>query len=216
MAYRNPCGGLRWDMQADGLIAVEGEGTPAFEPGSLRFKQMEQTWANWSGLILDASSTHDVPAQWILAVMCQETGLWSDDPAEQAAKVSYDGGVGLMQITHPSLGRPKDMLDPEANIAAGAGLLGKLSRTRDGQLPEVAANYNAGGVRCGASGNPWGMVMTGDYVGNVIRWNNTAIMYLDMSPRRGKMLAGLAIGAVGLYAAAVIAGLAMMPRWLKR
>ena len=153
MAYTNPCGGLRWDMQGDGLVAVEDQGTPVFEPGSLRFKQMEQTWANWGGLILDAASAHDVPAQWILAVMCQETGLWSDDPAEQAAKVSYDGGVGLMQITHPSLGSPKDMLDPEANIAAGTGLMAKLSRARNGQLPEVAANYNAGGVRCGASGD---------------------------------------------------------------
>jgi len=217
MAFTNPCGGLRWDMQDDGLIAVEGEGTPAFDPGSLRFKQMEQTWANWAGLILDAASANGIPPAWILAIMCQETGLWSDDPAEQAAKVSYDGGVGLMQITHPSLGSPKDMLDPEANIAAGTGLLAKLSRTRNGQLPEIAANYNAGGVRCGASGNPWGMVMTGDYVGNVIRWNNAAVMYLDMSPRGGgKLLAGIALGAAGLYAAAVIAGFAMMPRWLRR
>jgi hypothetical protein len=216
MAYTNPCGGLRWDMQDDGLIAVEGQGTPAFEPGTLRFKQMEQTWANWGNLILDAAGEHGVPPQWVLAVMCQETGLWSGNATEQASKVSYDGGVGLMQITDKSLGNPQDMLDPATNVSVGARLLGKLSRTRNGQLPEVAANYNAGGVRCGASGNPWGMVMTGDYVGNVIRWNNAAVMSLDMSPRRGKMLAGLAIGAVGLYAAAVIAGLAMMPRWLRR
>jgi hypothetical protein len=217
MAYRNPCGGLRWDMQADGLIAVEGEGTPAFEPGSLRFKQMEQTWANWSGLILDAASTNGIPPQWILSVMCQETGVWSGNATEQASKVSYDGGVGLMQITDKSLGNPADMLDPATNVGVGARLLGKLARMRDGQLPEIVANYNAGGVRCGSTGNPWGMVMTGDYVGNVIRWNNAAIMYLDMAPRGGgKLLAGLALGAAGLYAAAVIAGLVMVPRWMRR
>jgi len=217
MAYTNPCGGFRWDMLPDGLVAVEGQGTPAFEPGSLRFKQMEQTWANWSGLILDAASTYGIPARWILAVMCQETGVWSGDPAEQASKLAPDGGVGLMQITDPSLGNPQDMLDPATNIAVGARLLGKLAGMRNGQLPEIVANYNAGGVRCGSTNNPWGMVMTGDYVGNVIRWNNAAVLYLDMSPRGGgRVLAGLAIGAAGLYAAAVIAGLAMMPRWLRR
>jgi soluble lytic murein transglycosylase-like protein len=215
MALTNPCGGLRWDMQTDGTVAVDGQGVPVFDQGSLRYRQMEQSWANWGTLILDAASANGIPPQWILAVMCQETGLWSGDAAKQASIVSPDGGVGLMQITDKSLGNPADMLDPATNVAVGSALLGKLARLRDGQLPEIAANYNAGGVRCGASGNPWGMVMSGDYVGNVIRWNNTAVMYLDMAPKP-KWLAGLAIGAAGLYAAAVIAGLVMMPRWLRR
>jgi len=202
-------------MQPDGTVAVDGQGVPVFDQGSLRYRQMEQTWANWGPLILDAASAHGIPPAWILAIMCQETGLWSGDPAEQAAKVSSDGGVGLMQITDKSLGNPQDMLDPATNIDVGARLLAKLARARNGQLPEVAANYNAGGVRCGSTSNPWGMVMSGDYVGNVIRWNNSAVMYLDMAPKP-KWLAGLAVGAAGLYAAALVAGLVALPKWLKR
>jgi hypothetical protein len=228
MAYTNPCGGLRWDMQGDGLIAVEGEGTPAFEPGSLQFKYLEQSWANWGGDILSASSAHGVPASWVLAIMCMETGLWSKNPEEQAGKVSYAGAVGLMQVM-PAEGAKlgysaQDLLDPAKNIDAGARFLAKVSGIRNGQLPEVAAIYNSGRV-CGpatssdcraSNANEWNLCSASNYPRQIIQWNNAAIMYLDMSPRRGKMLAGLAIGAAGLYAAAVIAGFAMMPRWLKR
>jgi hypothetical protein len=106
-------------------------------------------------------------------------------------------------------------------VAVGAALLGRIARARDGQLPEIVANYNAGGVRCGATGNPWGMVMTDDYAGNAIRWNNAAVMYLDMSApggRRagGRMFLGMALGGAGLYAAAVLAGLVALPRILRR
>jgi soluble lytic murein transglycosylase-like protein len=218
MAFSNACGGLRWDMQADGLIAVEGQGTPAFEPGSIHYKQLEQTWANWSGLILDAASAHKVPPSWILAVMTEETGLWSPNAEEQASKVSGAGARGLMQIM-PATARgfgadPDQMYDPAANIAVGAALLAKLAKLRDGQLPEMAAAYNSGSV-CSPGRNQWNLAMADDYAGNVIRWNNAAVMYLDMAPK-SKWLAGLAVGAVGLYAAAVIAGLVMMPRWLRR
>ena len=212
--FTNPCGGARWETRPDGLIDIEGLGPVAFEPGSARFQQMEQTWANWSGLILDNSTRNDIPPQWILSVMCQETGPWSDDPSRQASIVSADGGVGLMQITDPSLGNPQEMLDPQTNVAVGSAFLGRLARARGGELPEIAASYNAGSVRCGSTGNPWGMVMTGDYVGNVIRWNNTAVMYLSM--RRPHLMLGLTLGAAGLYVAAILAGFVKAPRQLAR
>jgi len=207
-------------MEADGTISVEGLGTPFFAPGSARFVQMQQVWDNWSGLILGAASAHGVPPTWILAVICQETGLWSGNPQEQATKVAPDGGLGLMQIM-PATARafgssPEAMLDPQANIDVGVALLAKLSEAHGGELPEIVANYNAGGVRCGSATNPWNMVMSGDYAGDVVRWVNSAVMYLDLSPRRGPLLAGLAVGGAGLYAAAVIAGVTQLPRFLRR
>ena len=208
------CGGLGWDMRPDGLIEVEGQGVPTFEPGSARFQQLQESWANWSGLILDNASANGIPPQWILAVICQETGPWSGDPHEQATKVSFDGGVGLMQITDPSLGDPQAMLDPANNVAVGSAFLGRLARQYDFQLPEVAASYNAGSVRCGATGNPWGMVMTGDYVGGVIRFQNTAVMYLKLT--RPHLLLGMTLGAAGLYVAAILAGLLQKPKAIRR
>jgi len=218
MALTNSCGGLRWDMQPDGLIAVEGQGTPFFDPGSLRYRQMEQTWANWGSLILGAASAHGVPPAWILAIATEETGLWSGNPDEQASKVSGAGARGVMQIM-PATARgfgadPDQMYDPASNIDVGAALLAKLAKLRGGQLPEMAAAYNSGSV-CAPGRNQWNLAMADDYAGNVIRWNNSAVMYLDMSPKP-KWLAGLAVGAAGLYAAALVAGLVALPRWLKR
>lgn len=210
----NPCGGARWQTLPDGLIEIEGQGTPAFEPGSERFRQMEQSWQNWRPLILSNAKDNGIPARWILATICQETGPWSDDPDKQAGIVSFDGGVGVMQITDKSLGNPADMLDPATNIAVGSALLGRLARQYDGELPEIAASYNAGRVRCGATGNPWGMVMTGDYVGGVVKWNNAAVLYMKLeSPH---LMLGLSLGAVGLVTAAMLVGLLPTPRPLRR
>lgn len=214
MAFTNRCGGTRWDMLPDGLIEVEGEGVPAFEPGSARFEQMVATWENWRGLILDAAADNGLPPQWILAIMCQETGPWSNDPARQASIVAPDGGVGLMQITDPSLGDPHAMLDPATNVAVGAAFLGRLDELRNGEFPEIAASYNAGGVYCGSTGNRWAMRMTGDYVGNVIRWNNTALLHLSLG--RSHLMLGLSLGAVGLVASAMLLGLLPTPKPLRR
>lgn len=216
MAFTNACGGLRWEMQGDGLIAVEGQGTPFFAPGSIQFQQMEQTWANWGALFLDASGTTGVPPAWLLAIATEETGLWSAEPSDQASKVSYAGAIGVMQImpaTANGFGADAaDMFDPKENIRVGSELLAKLAKLRDAQLPEMAAAYNSGRV-CDAGRNQWNLAMANDYAGAVIKWNNAAVMYLDMSPRYGRTLLGFAMGGAGLYAAAVIAGLATKPKF---
>jgi soluble lytic murein transglycosylase-like protein len=218
MSFENACGGLRWEMQDDGLIAVEGQGTPYFAPGSIQFVQLTQTWNNWGGKILDASSRTGVPASWILAIATEETGLWSANPSEQASKISGAGAIGLMQImpaTAKGFGaNPDDMFDPSANIAVGAALLAKLADARVGQLPEMAAAYNSGRV-CDPGRNQWNLAMAGDYAGSVVKWNNSAVMYLDLRPRMGKLLFGLALGGAGLYTAAIIAGLTVKPKWLR-
>lgn len=204
-------------MLPDGLIGVEGEGTPAFEPGSVHFEQMAASWKNWSGLILDASDKYQIPPAWILAIMTEETGLWSDDPADQATKVSYAGALGLMQIM-PATARlfgadPADMFDPKANIDVGVALLAELRDRRGGELPEMAAGYNSGSV-CSPGKNRWNLAMADDYAGNVIKWNNAAVMYLSL--RRGRLMLGLTLGAAGLYVAAILAGFVTKPKIVRR
>lgn len=218
--FTNPCGGQRWDMRSDGLIEVEGQGTPHYEPTDTRFAWMMQSWENWSDLILDAAAHYNLPASWILGIMSIESGLWSADPTKQAAVVSSAGARGLMQVmpaTAEGLGfGADDMFQPDKAIDAGALLLSKLAKQTGGQLPQMAAIYNSGrACNDGRFSNAWNLAMADDYAGIVIKFNNSAVMYLDMSPRRGKLLAGIAIGAGGLYAAAVIAGLAALPRVLK-
>ena len=217
MAFTNACGGLRWDMRPDGLIEVEGAGVPVFEPGSVEFGQMAASWENWSGLILDAASRYGLPPAWILAIMTEETGLWSDDPADQASKVSYAGARGLMQVmpsTARMLGFDADaMFDPATNIDAGSKLLAELATRRGGELPEMAAAYNSGSV-CSPGKNRWNLAMADDYAGNVIRWNNSAVTFLSL--RRSHLVLGLTLGAAGLYAGAILAGLVRKPRALQR
>lgn len=216
MAFMNPCGGLRWETLPDGTIEIEGQGVAAFEPGTLRFQQMQDCWDNWRSLISAAAGTAGIPARWILAVICQETGLWSANAAEQAAKIAPDGGLGLMQIM-PATARafgasPEDMLDPTKNIQVGAALLAKLASSHDGELPEIVASYNAGSVRCGAA-NPWNMVTSGDYITNAVQWNNAAVLHLDM--RQPRLLLGLALALGGVYAGALIAGIVTLPKGVR-
>lgn len=220
MAFTNPCGGLRWDMREDGLIDVEGRGIVSYDPGDKKFPWMTQSWANWGNLILDAAAKYGIPPSWILAIMSIESGLWSENPDRQAAVVSSAGARGLMQVmpaTAETLGyTADDMFSPELAIDAGAKLLAKLSSLRNGQLPEMAAIYNSGrACNDGRFSNDWNLAMADDYAGIVIKFNNAANMYLDMSPRRGRLLMGLAVGAGGLYAAAIIAGLVTKPKALR-
>lgn len=221
MSFTNPCGGLRWDMRDDGLVEVEGQGTPHYEPGDTKFPWMTQSWNNFGDLILDAASKYGLPPQWILGHMSLESGLWSGNAAKQAAVVSPAGARGVMQVmpaTARGLGYdPDDMFDPAIAIDAGANLLARLAKQTGGQLPEMSAIYNSGRMcNDGRFSNAWNLSMDGDYAGIVLKFSNTAVMYLDMSPRRGKLLAGMAVGAAGVYAAAVIAGFTKKPRFLQR
>lgn len=211
-------------MREDGLIEIEGGGTPSYAPEEARFAWMAQSWDNWGDLILAAAEAHGLPPSWVIAIMSIESGLWSGDAAKQANVVSSAGARGLMQVMPDTATRlgysPDDMFVPEIGIDAGANLLERLAKRQDNQLPAMAAAYNSGrACNDGRFSNRWNLAMAEYYADVVIKFNNSAVMYLDMSPRGrggGKLLMGLTIGAAGLYAAAVIAGLVMMPRWLRR
>lgn len=219
----NPCGRLDWRERANGLYEVGGE-TPAYEPGSARFDNALRTFENFRSDFFGASQRTGIPVSWLIAIASVETGPWSTEASRQASIVSSAGAIGIMQImpaTADMLGySPAAMTDPGTNIEAGAVLLRQLAERISGGLPALTGVYNSGKLccsdpRCGADcSNPFGLCTDSDYPGAAIRYNNTALLHFDL--RQSGVVAGVVIAGVGLYAAAVLAGLTKAPEPLRR
>jgi hypothetical protein len=219
--WTNPCGGVTWRELPDGRIEVDGRGIPLYEPGSARYRLVEQTWDNWGRLFVRASRDHGVPVSWLVAIASVETGPWSDDPSEQAEAVSYAGARGVMQIMPATASQildrdPDAMFNPAANIDAGAELIAITMRNVRSGLPAICGVYNSGNVCCKEPPAPSGTVgckvgcqnqfricTHGDYPLAAIMYNNTALTYLDLSagPQLATMLGLglLAVGAAGFW-----------------
>jgi soluble lytic murein transglycosylase-like protein len=222
--FTNPCGGLRYRALPNGLIELEGQGTPAYEPGSARHVLLEQTLANWRPFFRRSASHHGLPVSWLAAIAAVETGPWSASPEGQATIRSPVGAIGIMQImpaTATMLGfRPDEMLDPQLNIEAGAMLIAQLAERSDG-LPAITGRYNSGKLccsdpRCGADcTNPFGFCTDSDYPGAAVRYNNAAVL-LGVNDSSSHLMMGLGMAAAGLYVAAVISGQARLHPALAR
>jgi hypothetical protein len=221
--WTNPCGGTPWRELEDGAIEVQGAGVPLYEPGHARHDIVVGTWNNWGCLLADAAERYGLPTSWLVGIACVETGPWWGDPVDQAEAVSHAGARGIMQIM-PSTARlldydPDQMFTPEVNVDAGANLIRRLSdRIRSG-LPAICGAYNSGKVCCDdprgcrpGCENQYRVCTDGDYPGAAIRYNNTAVAYLDLSPCRGGV--GLASAATaGLF---VVGAWGLWQWWSKR
>ncbi|MES2294828.1 MAG: lytic transglycosylase domain-containing protein [Pseudomonadota bacterium] len=104
--------------------------------------------ARWEPLILQASRRFNVPAEWIRAVMRQESG-GRTMLAENLPIVSSTGAMGIMQVmpgTYTEMaaqyGLGADPYDPRDNIYAGAGYLRWLHGKYG--YPAMFAAYNDG------------------------------------------------------------------------
>ena len=104
--------------------------------------------ARWEPLILQASRKLNVPAEWIRAVMRQESG-GRTMLAENLPIVSSTGAMGVMQVmpgTYTEMaaqyGLGADPYNPRDNIYAGAGYL-KWLHGKYG-YPAMFAAYNDG------------------------------------------------------------------------
>lgn len=102
----------------------------------------------YAAAIGDASTLTQVPSDWILAIMRQESLFRRD-------AVSRAGARGLMQIrpsTATALARrwqlpnptPDSLFDPNTAVTLGATYLRELLNRYDGQLGPALAAYNAG------------------------------------------------------------------------
>jgi soluble lytic murein transglycosylase-like protein len=180
--FTNPCGGVRWKIDDDGMIEVEGQGYPSVDPSSAAYQQMVQTWQNFGELFQASASTYGLPVQWVLAVATMETGFLSADITKQAQAVSPAGAIGVMQImpfnaTTYGLSDPSELYDPASNIDVGVHLLSVLNQNASaGGLPGIAALYNSGKLcTTDTSRNQFMLLEDSDYSEHVIEWNNTAL-----------------------------------------
>lgn len=197
----NRCGGVRWRSYPNGLIEVEGQGFPAVTPADGAFKHLVETWGNWKSLFRKGASQQNLPVSWLVGIATTETGNWSGRPAEQATIVSPAGAVGVMQIMpayQPETAAQLSM--PAINIPVGARILRKLTSSAGGlQLPYVSALYNAGHIEC-RSINQWNLFSEGDYPTRAVKYNNGAILYLDVNAPNwtGYALGGIAVAGATL------------------
>lgn len=104
--------------------------------------------ARWEPLIQEASRKYKVPAQWIRAVMRQESG-GRTMLAENLPIVSSTGAMGIMQLMPGTYAEMADQYrlgadphNPRDNILAGAAYL-KWLKSRYG-YPAMFAAYNDG------------------------------------------------------------------------
>lgn len=109
---------------------------------------LSQLMSRWDGFVAEASQRFNVPAEWIRAVIRQESGGRTMTGENKPIK-SHAGAVGLMQLmpdTYKQMRKANDLganaQDPHDNIMAGAAYLHWL-HGRYG-FPAMFAAYNAG------------------------------------------------------------------------
>lgn len=161
--YTGTCGGPRVRYLDDGSIEIEGVGRPTSPLAEAVFQ--------WTDLINEKSAKWRVPAPIIAAiVMMESTG--------NAGARASDGGMGLMQLTHPyaKAGYSDDELvgNPALNVDLGTKLLSEKFAQYGNNPIHALTSYNAGSPRCGRA-NPWNLINTDNYVGKAIKYINGAV-----------------------------------------
>lgn len=124
---------------------------------------MDRTVKLWEPLAQEISAAYGVPDGWLLAMIHRES---KGNPMAFRREANGWTGIGLLQITHPSLkGNRSDgeLYAPRVNLAIGARYAATLIAKYGAKAPEVFAAYNAGSVR-ESNQNPWGMVQTTGHV----------------------------------------------------
>lgn len=125
----------------------------------------------------------DLPDGWLQAMIYQES---RGNPRAFRKEPNGWTGVGLLQITHPSLKagvKDADLYLPAVNIRVGAKYIQSLVTRYGADFPKVAAAFNAGSVR-ESDANPWGMHMKELHVTHEVAALNSWTLY-----RRAKMQA---------------------------
>lgn len=171
----------------DGFVVVDGLIPKLSVSSATQFRTKVMKWYD---LVAIASTMYGVPASWILGT------IWAESLGNPSI-VSFDGGHGLMQLTHSSLfgtypkastvdnaEDPNDnLIDASINITLGTKYLAQLQASLGNDLPKVASGYNAGLAGPGqphpSSSSPWGMRETTGHIMRVVLGANTAIAEID-------------------------------------
>lgn len=184
---QSPCSGVGWATLSNGMIEIEGQGTPMVHPGDARFTNLERTWRNFGPELENAASTFGLPVSWLLAFATQETGHLSGNREAQRTAVSPANARGFLQIL-PGPGGPypsipaETYFNPTACALLSAEFIAKKLVPRYGMnLPLLGAAYNAGSVRCADDRNVFGLFAEHDYPRALVLYNNAAVQYLKLS-----------------------------------
>jgi hypothetical protein len=87
------------------------------------FAYTNPSYAQVSAWLEAAAASRDLPPQVLKAIAWQESG-WRQYGADGAPLISFDGGIGIMQLTNkPQYDQNRLRTDPEYNINAGADVL---------------------------------------------------------------------------------------------
>ncbi|MCL6595828.1 MAG: transglycosylase SLT domain-containing protein [Firmicutes bacterium] len=117
---------------------MPGPQTPAWSGAGAQ--AVAVTWLPLETQVVDYYCARQQPCvdvAFVQAVMMQESG---GDPVA----VSASGALGLMQVEPSHFSAGQNPLDPLTNLMAGVGYLDSLDAMFHGDLPLVAAGYNAG------------------------------------------------------------------------
>jgi soluble lytic murein transglycosylase-like protein len=176
--YRIIDGGYLEQQDPDGTWSVH-------RLGAAEAKRFDEKVARWFPLALDNEMRTGLPAAITLAIINGESG-----GNENAEGPPSDHGIGLMQITHPSLKQglsDAEVFVPENNVRLGVDALTKSAGQVGYDPPKLASMFNAGSPGNGphpSSSAPWGyreykIPSTGEYpyISKVVRAYNYAIDY---------------------------------------
>jgi soluble lytic murein transglycosylase-like protein len=192
----------QWETEgATGLIRVRRAADQDWRVPTLQGAAAEQVDAvadRWGAVAAPIAARWGIPDTWLLAMAWQES---KGNPAAMAP----DGGVGLMQITHPSLKSgytTAQLQDGPTSLEVAARYIARQLVPRHGRdFPKIAAAYNAGSVRASAL-NEWGMVCTGSHIDGEVCAHNRILLrrMADAELERGRVLASVWATSDGLLA----------------
>jgi hypothetical protein len=173
---QGPFGGVRFRLDADGYVLVEGEAAPGRtvgEPATVR-----RIWREYGAVIEPICASHGVPIELVVAVIATESrGQVNASLTEPDGRTS----VGLMQILTGTasevMGRPingRELQEPALNIEAGVRYIRSQYNITAFLPPFVAAAYNAGGLYPPREQdrNRWRLRSTGDHIDRAVLYFN--------------------------------------------
>jgi len=175
---------MRYSWRIDAatrLIIVSTDGGPEWTPKTEKYAAdvayVDRTWREMATPIAER---HGLQVEGILAQVVQES---RGNPRAFRQEPNGWTGIGLMQITHPSLkaGHSDEQLyDPALNLEIGTKHTASLARqyhTLDGlpDWPRVFAAFNAGSPRPNPK-SPWNLYCYGNHVDAEAAFYNTIIL----------------------------------------
>lgn len=189
----------KWRTEEDGTVVVTEP--PAVIDVVLKLEGVqEQAMArvedNWGDMCREAAAGKGIPDGWLQAMIYRESG---GNPMAFRREPNGWTGVGLLQITHPSLKRGEpdsEIFFPRTNLSIGADFVAGLMKRYGNDFPRIAAAFNAGSIR-ETDANPWGMHSTGNHITAEVSALNTWIRM--MKQRRAAKEAKEAEKQAGLF-----------------